>query len=100
MVGRAREPRGYTYNSGRYAALLDARRSARVWAEPIRARIRLPQRICGSHSSRMAIGGVGEAGFICREGSLQRIQPEFVAVVDRLRTAVGRVFGPSRLHSA
>ncbi len=31
---------------------------------------------------------------------MDRIQPEFTAVVDRLRTALARVFGPDRLHSA
>ncbi|MBY8855201.1 nucleotidyltransferase domain-containing protein [Nocardia sp. CA2R105] len=48
----------------------------------------------------MAIEGVDEAGYIRREGSLSRIQPEFATVVDRLRATLSRIFGPDRLHSA
>ncbi|GAA1226546.1 nucleotidyltransferase domain-containing protein [Kitasatospora nipponensis] len=43
--------------------------------------------------------GLDEAGFIVREGSLDRVSPVFAPVVAAARAAVGAAFGPDRLHS-
>lgn len=44
--------------------------------------------------------GLDDEGFIAREGSLDRVQPEFSPLVEAVRSAVPTVFGPDRLYSA
>jgi len=44
--------------------------------------------------------GLDTEGYIAREGSLSRIQPEFTAVVDRARMLIADTFDAVRMHSA
>jgi predicted nucleotidyltransferase len=48
----------------------------------------------------MEIEGVDADGYLCREGSLERIQPDFTPLVERLRMSITRMFDADRLHSA
>ncbi|MBD0690022.1 nucleotidyltransferase [Streptomyces sp. CBMA123] len=44
--------------------------------------------------------GLDEDGYIAREGSLERVPPEFGPVVDAARERIAAAFDPARLHSA
>ncbi|MDE1674947.1 nucleotidyltransferase domain-containing protein [Nocardia gipuzkoensis] len=44
--------------------------------------------------------GLDAEGYIAREGSLSRVQPEFTAVVDHARTLIADTFDDTRTHSA
>ena len=44
--------------------------------------------------------GLDDEGFIAREGSLHRVQPEFTPVVDAARARIAATFSGDRLHSA
>jgi uncharacterized protein len=44
--------------------------------------------------------GLDDEGFIAREGSLDRVTPEYVPVVATARARIALTFGPERLHSA
>ncbi|MFB8281173.1 nucleotidyltransferase domain-containing protein [Nocardia colli] len=48
----------------------------------------------------MRLEGLDADGYIAREGSLSRIQPEFADVVNQARTLIAAVFGATRMHSA
>ncbi|KQV16555.1 hypothetical protein ASE03_23745 [Kitasatospora sp. Root187] len=43
--------------------------------------------------------GLDDQGFIAREGSLDRVQPEFGPLVEAARRGIAETFGPDRLHS-
>ncbi|MFJ7244854.1 nucleotidyltransferase [Kitasatospora sp. NPDC098652] len=44
--------------------------------------------------------GLDEDGYIAREGSLERVRPEFTPLVDAARARIAAAFGPDRLHGA
>lgn len=48
----------------------------------------------------MQVEGLDAEGYIAREGSLNRVQPEFAAVVDRAGTRIADTFDATRMHSA
>ncbi|WP_199923481.1 nucleotidyltransferase domain-containing protein [Streptomyces sp. NRRL F-5123] len=56
----------------------------------------------GSEGARRTAGarGLGPDGTILREGSLARVQPEYVPLLDSVRARVPAVFPGGRLHSA
>jgi uncharacterized protein len=43
--------------------------------------------------------GLDDQGFIAREGSLDRVQPEFSPLVEAAGRGIAETFGPDRLHS-
>jgi uncharacterized protein len=47
----------------------------------------------------VAGNGLDDQGFIAREGSLDRVTPEFAPVVAAARARIAGTFGPGRLHS-
>ncbi len=48
----------------------------------------------------MQAEGLDADGYIAREGSLSRVQPEFATVVDLTRTLIDDTFDTARIHSA
>jgi uncharacterized protein len=44
--------------------------------------------------------GLDEDGYIAREGSLDKVQPEFMPVIAAARARIAGTFGAARLHSA